>query len=915
MSSPTGIAAQAANSRHFEKRNRADKHSVTPWSVKKRPGLPSLPAPKFSGAADVLGKTISIFNAPEWMQKAYLFVSKEGASAVLPLEGAVVVGRTNSAYRRDGWMEVQERVFEEIAAAVIWLKGVDFLKNGFKSAQNRMLPQYRHLNPDIAWNRPWGKVQTVDLTAQELFTKNHAEINSLLRLKSARWLFSVGLALAGVAYVVPTLNQLKTQAIMSYQISRRKRSQEGDNVQFGDPSGASPQSKGINESQDSVNTALTQPGSSLSSLQTGFHPFPFKSSFQFPAGIPSFKSARFGIQHPGSHHHPVFWGHDFSLKTKAAPLDQGPFKQAGKPVRFGAMPGGSWVQGLGHMVDQTAYGSILVVDAGIAGGRSYVASKRSTFETVEVLVRDIGSLYFYILSVPHIMKALGWAIDGGFKTSVSLEPRVANLINQEIEARLQKRQQVYSLVNIKEVLHGSSANGLLLPEGALKTEMRSVASDKLAHCLKLEARAYLGGNQADALIDQMLAGGGRVMPEKVQAWLEEISTGTGKFQTLNGAERTNLGLALKQAFRHTVGIEVNGLKDTASMIEQLAKQYPSFQEALEAMGKDEVKPFSERIQRMARMDALDQAHTLLRRSLNLLREPLKDQQKALEALKQAEVLADWLDNAKSRHLTLEELRKLEPRVALHQSGPQQVEDVMARFTQFAERSGLNVEKNLLQNYKAQLSKLVSGDTGRLFSLAIDQGDESLSHKLREMLQGGLHYDTAFLRRAQMEVAQFSPDSREFVDLAKAAQMRVSIANYGNALLGRLNALGENVAAATVQDEMKHFLNLNRNLNYASRSVALLGTMFCLGWLVPHVQTTITKRLTGQDRNPGIASAASALGYSQDDFRDPLQTKAPLLPRQKETDDTRSSLSAFNGVFVGQAPRHYYPNLRQVAYQS
>jgi hypothetical protein len=520
------------------------------------------------------------------------------------------------------------------------------------------------------------------------------------------------------------------------------------------------------------------------------------------------------------------------------------------------------------------------------------------------------------------MKGLGWAIDGGFKTSVSLEPKVADLLNQEIQARLQKRQKAYSLANIKEVLHGSSANGLLLlPEGALKTEMRSVASDKLASWLKLEARAYLNGNQADALIDQMLAsqmpgGSGRVMPENVQAWLEEIRTGTGKFQILKDGERKNLGIALKQAFRHTVGMELSGLKDKpASMTEQLKQQCRGFTEALDAMGADEVKPFTERIQRMARVDGLDQAHSLFRRSLNLLRNPLKDSPQALEVLKEAEALADWLDNAKSRHLTLEELRALEPGVALHQNGPQRIEDVMARFTQFAEQSGLKTEKDLLQPYKAQLSKLMSGDTGRLFSLAIDQGDESLSLKLREMLQGGLHYDSAFLRKAQTEVGQFIPDSREFADSAKAAQMRVSIEHYGNALLGRLKALGDNVAAPKVQDEMKHFLNLNRNLNYASRSVALLGTMFCLGWLVPHVQTTITKHLTGKDRNPGIASTADALGYSPESMKDPLLAEATPLSPQQEINAEKPFLPALNGVFVGQTARRYYPSLGQTSYQS
>ncbi|WP_373533481.1 hypothetical protein [Vampirovibrio sp.] len=910
MASPTGIGAYTAHPRQLEKRNSAESIPATPLPASNHGRAAHTPSLKFSGAGDALSKLVSMGNAPEWMQKAFLFTSKEGASAVLPLEGAVVAGRTNSAYRRDGWMEVQERVFEEVAAAVIWLKGVDFLKNGFKSGQNKFLPQYKHLSPDIAWNRPWGKVKTVDLTAQELFAKNRTEINSLLRLKSARWLFSVGLALAGVAYVVPTLNQLKTQAIMSYQLSRRKRSQEGDNVQFGDPV-ASAGSHRLSEPDYSASTAFGQQHTPLSPLKPDSHPSsfntPFKSSNSLSVGNPFYQPAPRGAAQPQSgFSHPFFGNH------APASSAQGPLKPLAKPLQFGAMPGGSLVQGLGHMVDQTAYGSILVVDAGIAGGRSYVASKRSAFETVEVLVRDIGSLYFYILSVPHIMKGLGWAIDSGLKTSVNLEPKVADRVNEEIKARLQQGNQPYSVEHIKAVLHGSSANGLLLPEGALKTEMRTVKAKKLADWLKLEARAYLGSHQADTLIDQQMLGNQtRVMPEQVQAWLDELATGKGPFQTLKDAERKNLSVALKQAFRHTVGMEVTGLKDTTRMMAQLKKQCPGLSETLNLLNAEEATAFGSRIQRMARIDALDQAHSLFRRSVNLLRDKLKEQPKGLEDLKEAESLADWLDNAKSRHLTLEELSQLEKSVALHKTGPQRVEGLMAKLTQFAEQSGSSHEKALLQTYKAQLIKLLNGDTGRLFSLAIDQGDEGLSQKLREMLQGGLHNDTAFLRKAQQVVGQFTPDSRDFADSAKAAEMRASIGKYGDALLGRL----KNVPEKEVQAEIKRFLNLNRNLNYASRSVALLGTMFCLGWLVPHVQTTITKRLTGKDRNPGIASAANALGYGKDSAGNPFQAETRLFNRQKDSSTSQPSGTSPNGVFVGQTTRQSFPSLGQAAYQS
>lgn len=232
MSSPVGVGGQPANPRLIKMQNPAERIFATPQPAKNQ-NTQAL-APRFGGVFDTFASGIGKVSMPEAAQKAFLYTSKEGAEAVYPLEVSVLAGRTQSAYQRDGWMEVQERVFEEAAAAVIWLKGVDWLKAGFNKGQQKV-PAWKHLNPDIAWNRPWGKLANVDLTAQEMFSKDGKEIGSLLKVKSARWAFSVGLALAGVAYVVPTLNQLKTRMIMSNQMSRRKRSQEGDNVQFGDP--------------------------------------------------------------------------------------------------------------------------------------------------------------------------------------------------------------------------------------------------------------------------------------------------------------------------------------------------------------------------------------------------------------------------------------------------------------------------------------------------------------------------------------------------------------------------------------------------------------------------------------------------------------------------------------------------------
>lgn len=904
MSLPIGIGGTPADPRRIRTQNPAERASASVQPAEKQ--VSQSVVPKFGGVFDFVGSQVGKYGAPEKLQQAFLYTSKEGAEAVYPLELSVLAGRTESAYKRDGWMEVQERVFEEAAAAVIWLKGVDWLKAGFNRGQVKM-PSWQHLNPEIAWNRPWGKQKNVDLTAQEMFSKDGKEIGSLLKVKSARWAFSVGLALAGVAYVVPTLNQLKTQMIMSHQISRRKRSQEGDNVQFGDP---------VTNNAHSATPGFGHNQTLTPYLQPVYSSYPFQRPIQAKSITQSGLPVYFGQE--SQHSNPILGSLTHPSQAISQFLQGAPAAPSGKDPKFGGFSGGSMVEGLGHLVEQTPYGSILVVDAGIAGGRSYVASKRSGFETVEVLVRDVGSLYFYILSVPHFMAAMSKGFDAAFMTSSGLEPKIVKTLNDKLLAELKQaggaRESAIMTQQLKSLLHGRNTEGQLIPEGWLKTEMRRANRVAFNDLLEKEAQVYLSGEGKSKaeLVKKFMAqfGGHAVMPEQVQGTLEALKAGKGDFATLSTAERRDLGLAIKQAFRHTVGVRAEGLgkPEAFQLFDGKTGKFHSldaheqFKAAMEQMGKSgkEGKAFAQRLLTMARVDAGDQAHSMLRRGINMLREQSKQSSKA-ELFQNANKLADWLDGLKSKGLPL----PLE-------GGHKNLGEIKNVMREFAGLAGSDTPKrDLLRHYEKEMTGLLSGGHSRLFSTAIQESEPALTGKLREMLQGGLYNNTPFLREAQGIVSQFKPDSREFENVGKATKMRESIGSYGNALLKRLDSkdfskLSGQKLEDSLKDELRSFLNLNRNLNYASRSVAMAVTMFCLGWLVPHVQTTITKRLTGKDKNPGIASAAEALGYGK-----------PEKAASKESSSSAPAQfpAANTGIFVGQTPKPYYPQLGQTAYQS
>lgn len=935
MTLPIGVGDQSATHPAPAILNRKGIKSPPPQPAKSFPNVQpgnAQPAPRFSG----LGNLISAIPVSPKMQDAFLSTAKEGASAIILPESSVIVGRSIAAYKRDGWLELQERLPEEVTVAAIWIYGVKALSKFFENnLKLKLFPQGKHLSTDIAWNKAWGKATHVDLTPQELFAKNQQEISSLLKMKSARWVFSVGLALAGVGYVVPKLNQWKTNMVLQY-LGRRKRNTEGSNVQFGDPSTTRQTQPHAQGQRMPLSTMIHRPFQGTQpQLSGGFAP-----TGNQPA-TPNNPTNASGFTNPNhtysSSFGPIYSGVNSGFKPSGSPFQASqttyPTTQGKKGgVQFGGLPGGSLVQNLGHWVEQTPFGSILVVDAGIAGGRGYVASKRSLFETAEVIVRDIGSLYFYILFAPHMMKVLGAMTDGMAGTSIAIQPKVAEQLHQEIGKRLGDPSK-YNLESLRTVLNGAD-DQLMRHEGFLKDEIRVAAKDRFKALLDKEARVYLpdarkSGELTRQVVDYLASKTGsraaHIAPVEIHELLSSLKEGHGAFQALSIPERQNLSIAVKQAFRHTVGITLDNLSDDA------LRQHANFQEIFKALGKGhpEAPNLLERIRRMALVDGLDQSHSMLRRSMTAMREALKDSPQLLE---QGNTLADWIDQAVNRRLSLGELigqeletiggkldkiklpeaernqlktllknpdfpslrafqEKLEgigkhpankrfslglvkskathaletakqlnnlkqllgqePHADLAQAAQRNIRNFMAQLS--AKAPVGSAQQQLLNHYQEQMGRLLNGQ-GRLFSLAIQQEDEVLGQKVQELLKGGLRNDSRFLANALDIVGQLETDSRKFTDAGKAAKMRTSIINYAEALLKKAETLG---SGSSLKEGLQKFYKLNSNLHFGAWTLSLAGTMFCLGWLVPHAQNALTMRLTGKNKNPGIAHAVDA----------------------------------------------------------
>jgi len=105
-------------------------------------------------------------------------------------------------------------------------------------------------------------------------------------------------------------------------------------------------------------------------------------------------------------------------------------KQTKDPSFKGVMSG---INVFTNFIENTSTGKLLSCDVGVMGGRTINARRKE--ERREILIRDGGSIYFYMWSAAHVGRLMNLAESGG-KYSKRLNPNAANLLNQELETFL-----------------------------------------------------------------------------------------------------------------------------------------------------------------------------------------------------------------------------------------------------------------------------------------------------------------------------------------------------------------------------------------------------------------------------------------------------------------------------------------------
>jgi hypothetical protein len=771
--------------------------------------------------------------APQWLTNGFSILSNPNReNSWVPLAliegGAVIPGRSVAAWKRDPW-EFRERIFDEVVVAAFWLKGFDWMNHLFDQLQRRLpgVKSLRHLDTGIDALTP-KSFSALELTALERYASHATEILPILGMRGAKTLFSIVSSGLIIALGVPKLNQKLTELFLKRAGHRQERlmarSTEGD-----------PTTK---------TTALATPKTSAITPTQGF-----------------------GIVH----------GKTSSTTTSHTPATS-PFKGFEAPIassssspRFGAGNPQALAKGIQafatgmERVNTDDYLKILTNDGFMVAGRTYSAATRpdtpkdkGRLEALEILVRDVGSNYFYLGAIPHTRWALGKLFKALNGSDIALDPAVGRLLNQHLLAHPVLQQalngkQSLGLNTLQTVFNGHAAltNNAVLTE-ALHQQATHLASGSVPHqqfwtMVQADLQHGLGEAFGPWLktLQQHLPPSAAITPKALETALKAIQQSSNKLlgvavASVSPQQQANtVAIALKYAYRHSVGATPQQWLDN-----------PVFKTASKGLSQAEQTLLQERLIHQATLGAQDQLNTTLRRMQSLGRGQLGAQHHAISAL----------------DVALKPLEKVVSHgVLLAQETPQALGHLKTALTHMG--NALQHEASLapaplhalLGHYQTSLATLwpqVQGHTpGRLFTLHTTPSQ--VAQWVESLVSGGLRYDPAVRQAALKTVGLLAPDQRQYANETKIKALQQAMDHYWTMLetqVGkRLASVGQKPLSAQAFSQLLNHVWTTHNMlpRYVAHGLGIMAAMAGLGVLIPKLQYAVTTKLTGEYEHPAL----------------------------------------------------------------
>jgi len=106
-----------------------------------------------------------------------------------------------------------------------------------------------------------------------------------------------------------------------------------------------------------------------------------------------------------------------------------------------------------NFIENTTTGQLLSTDLGVIGGRSYNARKKE--EKVEIVIRDGGSIYFYMWSQDHIRAGLNKLESGRW---TRLDPSTVNITHEHMANMFSEPNATMTVEEFRKAMKGNNAD-------------------------------------------------------------------------------------------------------------------------------------------------------------------------------------------------------------------------------------------------------------------------------------------------------------------------------------------------------------------------------------------------------------------------------------------------------------------------
>lgn len=308
---------------------------------------------------------------PSVIRKFVTQLDKSGA--ILPvvlLEGTVTGGRTYQAYKRDGFVEARERVTEESLGAIFWLFGATMFGALFDKIAQTFMKIPKDM-PDVG----------VDIGRSPF--KNYVK-DKVSKLKvSPEYLakFSVGKTAASlitaclfIGYVVPKVNQAITRHIYGRMDKKDPNHEKAPN----------PYTTKLTIKD--ARSIFSAKGISINAVEN------FKATKELASSLKGLSQVAQPVTTNSTEVQNAVQKADSTISSNGTNLGQNPSFKGSTDSLLRIV----------QNFEENAIWKLMGTDVGTVSGRTLNA--RNKDERVEILFRDISSIYFYCFSMPAIMK-------------------------------------------------------------------------------------------------------------------------------------------------------------------------------------------------------------------------------------------------------------------------------------------------------------------------------------------------------------------------------------------------------------------------------------------------------------------------------------------------------------------------------